>query len=70
MEADDDDFAAAAVVQQHNQCVMDFAMSEDDAEDDDEPQGRVFRPRGTSVEDAMRDPNLTRPESLVARSFL
>ena len=79
MEADDDDFATAAVVLQHNQCVMDFAMSEDDTEDVDEPQERVFRPRETSkarlfniqlVEDAMQDPNLTNPESLVARSFL
>ena len=79
MEADDDDFATAAVVLQHNQCVMDFAMSEDDTEDVDEPPERVFRPRETSkarlfniqlVEDAMQDPNLTNPESLVARSFL
>ena len=54
-------------------------MSEDDAEDDDEPQERVLRPRETSkarlfniqlVEDAMQDPNLTNPESLVARRFL
>ena len=72
MEDCDDDFAAAAVVLQNNQCVMDFAMSEDDTEDVDEPQERVFRPRETFRRPdylksnwwkMLQDSSLTNPES-------